>query len=107
MSTWLVMMAVGGANENVLSLVIAYCPPYLSIWLMTWIILNISASFYPMVLNNEFYRYGYIMPIHNAVDIYKVIFEFNQKKNGKKLRYSRGMGCPQYILDAILYEVCR
>lgn len=84
MSTWLVMMAVGGANENVLSLVIAYCPPYLSIWLMTWIILNISASFYPMVLNNEFYRYGYIMPIHNAVDIYKVIFlNLTKRKMGR------------------------
>lgn len=78
------MMAVGGANENVLSLVIAYCPPYLSIWLMTWIILNISASFYPMVLNNEFYRYGYIMPIHNAVDIYKVIFlNLTKRKMGR------------------------
>lgn len=84
MSTWLVMMAVGGANENVLSLVIAYCPQYLSIWLMTWIILNISASFYPMALNNEFYRYGYIMPIHNAVDIYKVIFlNLTRRKMGR------------------------
>ncbi|KOG99683.1 Sng1p [Saccharomyces eubayanus] len=84
MSTWLVMMAVGGANENVLSLVIAYCPQFLSFWLMTWIILNISASFYPMALNNDFYRYGYIMPIHNAVDIYKVIFlNLTRRKMGR------------------------
>lgn len=37
-----------------------------------------------MVLNNEFYRYGYIMPIHNAVDIYKVIFlNLTKRKMGR------------------------
>lgn len=74
MSTWLLMMAVGGANENAVSLIILIGPQYLGFWLMTWIVMNISASFYPMVLNNQFYRYGYGMPIHNGVDIYKVIF---------------------------------
>ncbi|QLL33586.1 hypothetical protein HG536_0E04970 [Torulaspora globosa] len=74
MSTWLLMMALGGANENVISLVLTLGPQYLGFWLMTWIILNIAPSFYPLVLNNQFYRYGYAMPIHNGVDIYKVIF---------------------------------
>lgn len=81
MSTWLLMMALGGANENVVSLILILGPQYLGFWLMTWIILNISPSFYPLVLNNQFYRYGYAMPIHNGVDIYKVIFLDLSKHN--------------------------
>lgn len=54
--------AVGGANENVLSLVITYCPPYLSIWLMTWIILNISA----FILPNGFEQRILQVRLHNA-----------------------------------------
>ncbi|CCH62525.1 hypothetical protein TBLA_0H02410 [Henningerozyma blattae CBS 6284] len=74
MSTYMVMLALGGANENVMALIFAYCPQYLMVWLMTWIIINISPSFYPQVLDNRFYRYGYAMPIHNALDLSKVIF---------------------------------
>lgn len=74
MSTYMVMLALGGANENMMALIFAYCPQYLMLWLMTWIIINIAPSFYPQVLDNQFYRYGYSMPIHNAVDLSKVIF---------------------------------
>lgn len=74
LSTCLLMMALGGANENMISLIFSFGPQYLGFWLMGWIVLNISCSFYPMVLNNEFYRYGYAMPIHNGADIFKVIF---------------------------------
>lgn len=84
MSSWLLMMALGGANENMISLILVVGPQYLGFWLMLWIILNISCSFYPLVLNNEFYRYGYAMPIHNAVDIFKVIFlDLSKHKMGR------------------------
>lgn len=84
MTTWLLMMAVGGANENMISMIILFGPQYLGFWLMSWIILNISCSFFPMALNNEFYRYGYAMPIHNGVDIYKVIFlDLSKHKMGR------------------------
>ena len=37
-----------------------------------------------MVLNNQFYRYGYAMPLHNAVDIYRVIFlDLSRNKLGR------------------------
>lgn len=74
MTTWILMGAVGGANENVLSILLAYCPQYLGFWLISWIIINISASFVPLVLANRFYRYGYMTPIYNAMEIYRVIF---------------------------------
>lgn len=84
MTTWLLMMALGGANENMISLILVLGPQYLGFWLMLWIILNISPSFYPMVLNNEFYRYGYAMPIHNGIDIFKVIFlDLSKHKMGR------------------------
>lgn len=74
MSTWLLMGAVGGANENILSVLIAFSPQYLGFWLISWIILNISPSFVPMVLCNRLYRYGYMMPIFNGMEIYRVLF---------------------------------
>lgn len=83
-TTFYVMLAIGATNENVISLIVAYCPQYMPIWLISWIILNISPSFYPMVLNNQFYRYGYAMPLHNAVDIYRVIFlDLSRNKLGR------------------------
>ena len=66
--------ALGGANENVLSLIILFIPEYLPLWLLSWIIMNISPTFNPMVLDNVFYRYGYMMPLHQALDIFKVVF---------------------------------
>ncbi|CCC67277.1 hypothetical protein NCAS_0A07190 [Naumovozyma castellii] len=74
MTTYLVMLALGGANENVLSLIILFIPEYLPLWLLSWIIMNISPTFNPMVLDNVFYRYGYMMPLHQALDIFKVVF---------------------------------
>lgn len=73
MSTFLGIAAVGGANDNIITLVMTFIPRFLPCWLLLWIVLNISATFYPMVLTNQFYRYGYSMPLHNVVEIYKVI----------------------------------
>lgn len=84
MSTWMVMLALGGANENAITIVNVYGRQYLMIWLMSWIIVNISPSFYPLALNDQFYRYGYCMPVHQAVDIFKVIFlNLTRKKMGR------------------------
>ncbi|CCH59582.1 hypothetical protein TBLA_0B07660 [Henningerozyma blattae CBS 6284] len=83
-STWLVMLALGGANENAITLVNVFGRQYLMVWLMSWIILNISPSFYPLALNSNFYRYGYAMPVHQAVDIFKVIFlDLTRRKMGR------------------------
>ncbi|CAL9737861.1 nitrosoguanidine resistance protein Sng1p [Monosporozyma servazzii] len=74
MSTWLYMWAVGGANENVLSIIFAVNPSFLGFWVVGFILMNISATFFPMVLDNSFYRYGYFMPLHNFVDITRVFY---------------------------------
>lgn len=74
MTSWLVMGAVGMANENILTLILTFCPSYMSYWLVFWTILNIAPSMYPLALINEFYRFGYAMPIHNGVQLFRVIF---------------------------------
>lgn len=99
-STFLTMLAVGGANENVISMIVAYGPQYMALWLITWIILNISPSFYPMVLNDQFYRYGYAMPLHNAVDIYRVVF-LNLHRG--KLGRNYGILAAWVVLNHVLF----
>ncbi|GMM55756.1 hypothetical protein DAKH74_023720 [Maudiozyma humilis] len=74
MSAWLYMLACGGANENVVSLIFLYKPQFLGFWILSFVILNLGPSFFPMALDNVVYRYGYMMPIHNAVGIFRVIF---------------------------------
>lgn len=74
MTTWLFMLACGGANENVLSLIFLYGPQFLGFWILFFIIVNASTTFFPFALNSVFYRIGYMLPMHNAADIYRVIF---------------------------------
>ncbi|KAH3674950.1 hypothetical protein WICPIJ_009395 [Wickerhamomyces pijperi] len=74
LTNYLTLAAVGGANENMAMLIFAYDPKFLSCWLVSFVILNVSPSFSPMALTNHFYRYGYMMPIHHANELFKVIF---------------------------------
>lgn len=73
MTTWLFMVACAGANENMVSLVFLYKPQFMGFWILSFVIINLGPSLFPMALDNVFYRYGYAMPIHNAVDVYRVI----------------------------------
>lgn len=84
MSTWLFMLACGGANENILSLIFLYAPQFLGFWIIFFIIINASTTFFPFALNSVFYRIGYMLPMHNAADIYRVIFfDLTRKKMGR------------------------
>ncbi|CCF57616.1 hypothetical protein KAFR_0C06240 [Kazachstania africana CBS 2517] len=102
MTMWLVMTAVGGANENVLNILVAGYPEFLSLWLMSWIILNISPSFYPMVLTSNFYRYGYMMPLYNAVALFKVIFLDVSKRN---MGRNYGVLIAWIVLNSVLLPI--
>lgn len=74
MSTWLFMWAVGGANENMAGLIFAIKPQCIGFWILGFVSINICTGFFPLALNSAFYRFGYMMPVHNIVDIYRVIF---------------------------------
>ena len=102
MTTWLLMGAVGGANENVLSLLLAFYPQFLGFWLITWIILNISPSFVSMVLCNRLYRYGYMTPIYNGLECYRVIFMNTYKGN---LGRNYGVLVAWCVLNTLLFPL--
>ena len=74
MTTFITMCAVGSMNEMVAMICVMTYPPLLGFWLLFWVISNIAATFSPIALCPEFYRYTYAMPIHAAYEINKVIF---------------------------------
>lgn len=98
-STYLTMAAVGGANENMAMLIFAYNPAFLGFWLISFVILNVSPSFSPIGLISPFYRYGYMMPIHNSNEISKVLF-MNLWRGGLGLNY--GLLVVWIVLNTIL-----
>lgn len=80
MIVFMTMWVVGMANEIAGMLLILVYPPMLGFWMLFWVIVNISATFLPIVLLPRFYRFGYAMPIHNSLEITKVIL-FNTCKD--------------------------
>ncbi|SCU84326.1 LAME_0C09054g1_1 [Lachancea meyersii CBS 8951] len=103
MASWLLMMAVGGANENMLTLLAALAPRFSGFWMIFWVVLNISPSFYPMDLVNNVYRYGYILPIFNGVGIFRVIFlNIYPGHLGRNF----GVLCAWIVLNMLLFPLC-
>lgn len=54
MTTWLLMIVLGGANENVTILDSTVGAQYMGFWLMASIVLNIATSFYSMAIHSSF-----------------------------------------------------
>lgn len=57
------MIALGLACENV-AMVIGQ--PWTAMWLIFWVITNVSTSFYSLDLAPKFYYWGYAWPLHNS-----------------------------------------
>lgn len=74
MSTYMFMLAVGGANENMVSIIFAVAPQFLGFWILGFVALNLCTAFFPLAMNSNFYRWGYMMPLHNLVDLHRVTF---------------------------------
>lgn len=72
-TNFLTMWAVGAINEAAAMIIIIFYPPLVGFWLLFWVVANISATFSPIALCPEFYRYCYGMPIHASYEITKVI----------------------------------
>jgi hypothetical protein len=102
-TTYLTMAAVGGMNENVCMMIFAHNPPFLGLWLISFVILNVSPTFSPMALTNQFYRYGYAMPIHQANEIFKVLL-LNLWKGDLGLNY--GILAIWIVLNTVLNPFC-
>ena len=59
------MIALGLACENV-AMVIGQ--PWTAMWLIFWVISNVSTAFYSLDLAPKFYYWGYAWPLHNIVE---------------------------------------
>ena len=57
------MIAVGLACENVAMII---GQPWTAMWLIFWVITNVSTSFYALDLSPGFYGWGYAWPLHNS-----------------------------------------
>lgn len=58
------MIALGLACENVAMVVGA---PWMGLWLIFWVITNVSTSFYDIEIAPTFYRWGYAWPLHSGM----------------------------------------
>ena len=59
------MIALGLACENVAMIV---GQPWTAMWLIFWVITNVSTAFYSLDLAPRFYHWGYAWPLHNIVE---------------------------------------
>ncbi|BGP15152.1 hypothetical protein JCM10213_000723 [Rhodosporidiobolus nylandii] len=70
MLNWLTLASLGLAMESMLTLLTL---KFLPLFLITWILLNITSSFFPATLAEHFYKYGYAMPFYHATTATKHI----------------------------------
>ena len=57
------MCALGLACENVAMII---GQPWTAMWLIFWVISNVSTSFYALDITPKFYYWGYAWPLHNS-----------------------------------------
>ncbi|CDK26962.1 unnamed protein product [Kuraishia capsulata CBS 1993] len=103
MVSYLTMAAVGGANENIALICFATMPPLVGFWMLFWVIFNISPTFSPIVLCPDFYRYGYMTPIHNSYEATKVII-FNTWKG--ELGRNIGILIAWIVIHTLVFPLC-
>lgn len=58
------MCALGLVCENVAMLI---GQPWMALWLIFWVITNVSTAFYAIELSPRFYYWGYAWPLHNSM----------------------------------------
>ena len=65
MTNFIGMAALGFACENVAMFI---GQPWTALWLIFWVISNVSTAFYPVPLAPGIYQYGYAFPLHHVVN---------------------------------------
>jgi hypothetical protein len=71
--TWMAYWLYMHVNFLVLDTVTAFIPAsFLSFFVLTWVITNVTSSIYPFELNPGFYRWAYALP---ALEAYSVLIQ--------------------------------
>lgn len=77
------MTALGLTCENMAMFLTALSPlPYSALFLIWWVITNVSTGFYALELAHPFYRWGYAWPLHNIVQGSKTLVFGTHSKLG-------------------------
>ncbi|GMG20675.1 unnamed protein product [Ambrosiozyma monospora] len=103
MTHYLTMSAVGGANENISLLCFGILPPLMGFWMLSFVVLNVSATFSPIEVCPKIFRFTHAMPIKNAYEISKIIY-FNSYR-GHLGRYF-GVLIAWVAVNMILHPLC-
>lgn len=70
MLNWVGMTALGLPSEN-MAMILG--TPYASLWLVFWVITNVATSFYSILLEANFYRWGYAWPLNRSTPSFPLI----------------------------------
>ena len=79
MLNWVGMAALGLASENVTMVV---GQPWTGLWLIFWVISNVSTAFYALELAPGFFRWGYAWPLHQVVNASRTLLFDTHSKLG-------------------------
>ncbi|ODQ60768.1 hypothetical protein WICANDRAFT_89968 [Wickerhamomyces anomalus NRRL Y-366-8] len=71
---FLTMSALGSINENAAIQIFARYRPAIGFWIVFYMVTNVSVIFSPLVVMNNFFRYGYAMPMYQGNELLKVVF---------------------------------
>jgi Protein of unknown function (DUF3533) len=67
--TWLILWLFSHGNFLSLDVFTLWIPlPYISMTLITWVVINVTSVIYPFELSSPFYRWSYALPAHAAYD---------------------------------------
>ncbi|KAG8527600.1 uncharacterized protein KY384_007753 [Bacidia gigantensis] len=99
MVNFLGMSALGLACEN-MAMLIGF--PWTSMWLIFWVITNVSTSFYSLDLAPKFYYWGYAWPLQNIVEASRrILFDLHSR-----LGLNFGILFAWVAINTILFPLC-
>ena len=71
------MVALGLACENMAMVVGA---PWMGMWLIFWVITNVSTAFYDIEIAPGFFHWGYAWPLHSVVEASRsILFDLHSR----------------------------
>ncbi|KAJ4393088.1 hypothetical protein N0V93_002295 [Gnomoniopsis smithogilvyi] len=100
---WLInylgMCALGLACENVAMIV---GQPWVALWLIFWVITNVSTSFYSLDLAPGFYGWGYAWPLHQIVEASRqLLFDLHSR-----IGLNVGILLAWFAINTALFPLC-
>ncbi|KAH6609790.1 nitrosoguanidine resistance sng1 [Trichoderma cornu-damae] len=67
---WLILWLFAHTNFLTFDVFTIWLPPqYISMALITWVVINVSSAILPFSLSSPFYRWGYVLPAHAAYEL--------------------------------------